>query len=730
MGAVRSILHATGLLCALGASAPDASAQALAPRDKAPALMPAPLEARADAGALIFNAAFSVRVEGCASPLVEPAVDRFQRDVARLVGVALAEKGGPTLGIRCTAPEIGADGVEAGERYHLAVKADGIAVEADGATAVMRALATLRQLVRVDKGHAAITFADVRDAPRFRWRGVMIDPARHFVSVETLKRQIDAMELVKLNVLHLHLSDNEGLRVESLVYPKLTAGPDARYYTQAEIRELIAYARDRGVRIVPEFDVPGHSAAILNAYPELLVPTDSPGRQVSPLTAAIDPTSESSFTFIDKLFAEMAGLFPDPYFHMGGDEVFAMAWQEPRIAQFMKAKGFSSRLELERYFHLRVRGLLKKHGKIMVGWDEVVTLPVPDDIVAQIYRNTNWTSIATARGNRAIVSNPYYLDNLGPLSSFYSVDPLDPNIGGMSQSEYEENKKTGGGALVGEGSVTKRLPALTEAQQRLVLGAEAPLWAEIVTDEMLDGRLWPAAAAFAERLWSPASVVNQEDMVRRLLPTMAMLRQLGLQDEDRRRRMAARLAPGESAPLDILLSAAAPIRNAAHFRLKRSYIAKEPFTGQEFIEPADIASVDSDSALRFHLAVKAYLGGDKKAVPLLKALLGTWRDNEAPFGDIARGRPMLEAVLPSAADLAALSRGGLAAINAIEAGRPMLGDERRAVEPVIERQAGFEAASANDVAIARSVQPSGDLLIRVAPDIAALVNAARKPGRR
>jgi hexosaminidase len=186
---------------------------------------------------------------------------RFQNDVARRTGVDVGP-GAVQLRIDCRGED------DTRERYSLTVKDDVVLLTADGPVGVLRGLATLRQAITNVPGGFSIPAMVIDDAPRFLWRGLMIDVARHFYSLPTLKRQIDAMELVKLNVLHLHLSDNEGFRVESRLYPRLHEGSSPEFSTQIEIRELVSYAADRGVRIVPEFDVPGHSLGMLRAYPE------------------------------------------------------------------------------------------------------------------------------------------------------------------------------------------------------------------------------------------------------------------------------------------------------------------------------------------------------------------------------------------------------------------------------------------------------------------------------
>jgi hypothetical protein len=232
------------------------------------ASMPQPQSVDYGDGWLPVTGSFRVEWLGYRDSLLDQAVLRFQNDVARRTGLDNARTNAAPFRIDCPGEDKGCLTIDAKEHYSLTVKNDGVVLTADGPAGVLRGLATLRQSITNGPAGFGITVMAIDDAPRFVWRGVMIDVARHFISLPTFKRQIDAMELVKLNVLHLHLSDNEGFRVESRVYPKLHERSSQEFYSQTEIHELASYAADRGVRIVPEFDVPGHSMAILRAYPE------------------------------------------------------------------------------------------------------------------------------------------------------------------------------------------------------------------------------------------------------------------------------------------------------------------------------------------------------------------------------------------------------------------------------------------------------------------------------
>lgn len=693
-----------------------------------PALMPQPVSAVWAPGDLPLDGAFAIDLSGCRDVLAVRAADRFQRDAERLTGMALAERRGPKLRVACKAPAPKAD-PRAAEAYRLTVAAQGVTLDADGALGVLRGLATLRQLIAVNPPSAALPFVVVDDAPRFEWRGVLIDTARHFMTVETVKRQIDAMERVKLNVLHFHLSDDQGFRVESQRFPKLQAAGDGQHYTQAQIRDLVAYASDRGVRIVPEFDVPGHTRAIAEAYPELALGQPKPANAIAAKDRALDPTKAATYRFLDRLFAEMGALFPDAYVHAGGDEVSDAVWLDhPQVRAFMKAKGLNSKAALEGYFHVRVAAILKKHGKTMIGWEEVAaTGALPKDVVIQAWQTSNATAASVAQGHRTIVSAGYYLDLLNPASFHYAFDPLDTASAGLTPAEAERGRKLSPimAAILTDALVAKPLAPLTPEQEKRVLGGEAALWGELVTDELIDARLWPRAAALAERFWSPRSVRDTDDLYRRLPLVQDQLRVQGLRDQANLDRMAARLAPGQSEPVAMLLDLVGPTRNMAH-----DHRILAMLRGQQIVQDlnalADAAPVDSLVAHRFEARAKAFIAGDRSEGPALRADLVAWRANDARFRAVANGRPALDAALPISADLAAMAQAALAALDAIETGKPLATSDHAQAQAVLSRAEAFEAGSARPLFSFLGKPPPADLIIKITPGVRALVNAAAR----
>src|SRR3984957_18001148 len=344
-------------------------------------LMPMPSNVRVETGGgLSVTPTFSVGLEGYRDPRLEHAVERFLRSVTRRTGLFVgaetvaAEKA--TLVIHTEhaskpVQELGED-----ESYVLEVSGTGAKLSAPNPLGILHGLQTFLQLIEMTPTGSVAPAVHIEDAPRFPWRGLMIDVSRHFIYMDTLKRNVDAMEAVKLNVLHLHLSDDQGFRLQSKEFPKLTQmGSDGQFYTDVEMRELIEYASERGIRVVPEFDMPGHSTAWFVGYPALSSGAGpySIERRWGIFDPAMDPTREDTYKFLDKFIGEMAAFFPDHYFHIGGDEVNGKEWDaNPKIQEFKREHKLKSNEELQAYFTQRVEKLVRKHHKTMVGWDEIL----------------------------------------------------------------------------------------------------------------------------------------------------------------------------------------------------------------------------------------------------------------------------------------------------------------------------------------------------------------------
>src|SRR5207253_844799 len=345
------------------------------------------------------------------------------------------------------------------ESYSLEITSSGAKLNAPTTLGVMRGLQTFLQLVETTPAGFAAPAVNIDDKPRFPWRGLMIDAGRHFMPLDVIKRNLDGMAAVKLNVFHWHLSENQGFRVESKRFPKLhEMGSDGLYYTQADIRTLVDYARDRGIRVIPEFDMPAHSRSWFVGYPEL---ASTPGAyKIEPggVYTVIDPTQDRTYKFLDKFIVEMAKLFPDAYFHIGGDEVNGKPWDNnPKIQAFMHSHGMKSNQDLQAYFNQRLQKILSKHHKIMVGWDEILRPDLPKNIVVQSWRGQESLATAAQQGYSGLLSFGYYLDLMWPASRHYAVDPM-----------------------------SSAASALTAEQKSRILGGEACMWGEWISPENID----------------------------------------------------------------------------------------------------------------------------------------------------------------------------------------------------------------------------------------------------
>jgi hexosaminidase len=376
------------------------------------------------------------------------------------------------------------------ESYSLTVTPQLVTIKAATVVGAFHGMETLLQLVQLRENAATIPAVSIEDTPRFQWRGLMIDVSRHFEPVKQIERTLDGMAMVKMNVFHWHLSDDQGFRAESKLYPKLTGlGSNGEFYTQEQMREVVEYARARGIRVVPEFDIPGHTVSWMVAYPQI---ASSKGPFHLPDVAgihdeALDPTREGTYVFLNRFIGEMTKIFPDAYFHIGGDEVNGEVWtSNPRIARFMKRKGFEKPSQLQTYFSQRVVRIVEQHGKKPIGWDEVLVPGLPKNVLVQSWRGVDSLAAGAQQGYRGILSAPYYLDGMKSNETHYLADPIPADT------------------------------TLTAEQQKLILGGEVCMWAEQLHERTIDSRIWPRTAVMAERFWSPQSDRDVVSMYQRL----------------------------------------------------------------------------------------------------------------------------------------------------------------------------------------------------------------------
>ena len=469
-------------------------------------LMPMPSQVTQGQGQFLIDVNLSVAIQGYTDDRLTLARQRFFSVLGRETGIPFAVPTSSTTGSFTVSadgpskpmPTLGED-----ESYRLTVTPTGVQLTAPNPLGILHGFQTVLQLVHITPQGFAAPAVTIVDQPRFPWRGLMIDSGRHFMPVPVIERNIDGMEAVKLNVLHLHLSENQGFRVESKVFPLLhEKGSNGQYYTQDQVRHIIDYASLRGIRVVPEFDMPCHTTAWFVGYPDI---ASGPGpyqieTKWGVFSPAMDPTRESTFEFLDKFIGEMTALFPDPYFHIGGDECNGKEWNaNPKVQAYMHANNIKDNAALQSYFTGRVEKLVAGHGKVMEGWDEVLQPDTPRDVVIQSWRGPQGLAQAARQGNQVVLSNGYYIDLNQPASEHYLVDPLS-----------------------GEGA------KLTAEEKARVLGGEAAMWSEFVTPENMDSRIWPRTAAIAERFWSPETVRDVPSMYARMAAVSIKLNNYGL----------------------------------------------------------------------------------------------------------------------------------------------------------------------------------------------------------
>ena len=466
---------------------------------------PQPASLTVGSGNLVLTSAPTVETPDFHDDRLQRAIDRAILRIEFVAGLPHGRtKAQPEtkLIVRVASQDESVQSIDENESYSLRVTPAAIEIDAPTDVGAMHGLETLLQLLQPEGDGYVLPAVFIQDSPRFRWRGLMVDCGRHFEPLSAIKRTLDGMAAVKLNVFHWHLADDQGFRMESKVFPQLTAkGSDGLFYTQEQAREIVAYAHDRGIRVVPEFDLPGHSTALLVAYPELGSGTRPDGirREFGVSPYAIDPTQEETYVFLEAFLREMAGIFPDAYVHIGGDETPAPDWKSnPRIVSFMRQHQLSNNEALQAYFNLRVLTILTRLHKRMTGWDEVLAPGLAKDVVIQSWHGTASLINGAKQGYEGVLSAPYYLDRMEPASALYLADPL------------------------GSESV------LTRKEQKLVLGGEACMWGEQVDSRTIDSRIWPRTAAIAERLWSPQGVRDVNDMYRRLEAVSIELEGLGL----------------------------------------------------------------------------------------------------------------------------------------------------------------------------------------------------------
>ena len=685
-----------------GYTAPEAATKSALPLMLTPssvrplAVVPATSSVSHGSGRLQLRSDFRAVLVGYREPRLARAVHRLYRRLRAQTGLRFPRRltdpaweaarlptgtGTAVLEIEVTGPGESVQSIDADESYALVVTGEGANLTAPTPIGALRGLETFLQLVTSDRDGFGVPALSIEDAPRYPWRGLLIDTGRMFLPLETLLRTLDGMAAVKLNVLHWHLIDDQGFRVESKAFPRLhELGSDGSYYTQAEVRQVVAHARDLGIRVVPEIDIPGHTSSWFVGHPEL---ASAPGPYELDHTwgvkdPVLDPTRDEVYEFLDVLLGEMAALFPDATFHIGGDEVNGVQWDASQAVQaFMVERGMADNADLQAYFNQRISTILTEHGKEMMGWDEVLHPDLPLTTIVQSWRGPTALAAAARRGYRGVLSHGYYLDLYHSAESHYGIDP-------------------------GAGDAAD-LPADVAAR---ILGGEACMWGEMATAENVDSRIWPRAAAIAERLWSPPDTTDVDDMYRRLDALSQHLEWLGLQHTIDYRLMLQRLAGYRSIEaLRRVADVLEPVKNYdRHWDDHEwTYSTRTPMNRMvDTVRPA--------SAAARHLTnqVAAYLGTPTPALAAaIRTRLDDLRRNALAASAELDDAPLVQEIQPLFADVANLAVIGAASLDYLES-------EAEPPRGWTTEQLGLIDAAA---------QPRAELRIALAPAVRSLVEA-------
>jgi hexosaminidase len=509
------------------------------------AIVPQPQTIRPLHGSFRLGPETGILVDPASRDTGEYLAERLRRSTGYPLPVRLVATAGATLGdilftTNSPPPGLGTEG------YELEVSSDSVTVRAPASAGLFYGVQSLLQLLPPEifssqpvPGRSwSIPCCDIQDAPRFAWRGFMLDVSRHFFTKAEVERVLDAMALHKLNVFHWHLTDDQGWRIEIKKYPRLNEigawrkgigfgldpkastayGPDGRYggyYTQDDIREVVAYAQARHITIVPEIEMPGHSVAALAAYPEFSCSGGpySTDPVMGSRAGIYCPGKEETFTFLENVLSEVCGLFPGKYIHIGGDEVVKENWRDcSRCQALIRREGLKNEQELQSYFIHRIAAFLQAHGRQAVGWSEIREGGLPAGAVLM-----DWSGggIAAATNGHDVVMCPneycyfdYYQSRdreaeppasgaYLPLEKVYAFDPIPAGLG------------------------PRYVPH--------ILGPQANLWTEYIPSlKQAEYMMFPRLCAMAEVAWSPAAERNGEDFRRRLHRHLARLNELGM----------------------------------------------------------------------------------------------------------------------------------------------------------------------------------------------------------
>ena len=606
-------------------------------------LMPWPQNIKLTAGTFALSKNFKVNITGNPNPRIFIGATNFVRRLDGRTGLFLEqsfltkvnESPQAELQINCT--RNGKIEINEDESYQLIITSNKIIINAANDLGALHGLETLLQLLQNNSTSYYFPVVEISDSPRFTWRGLMIDAARHFQPVDVIKRNLDAMASMKMNVFHWHLADDQGWRIQLKNHPKLTElASDGYFYTQEEIKNIVKYADERGILVIPEIDVPGHASALLTAYPEIGSKvgegkiTYEVQRNSGIFNATLDPTNPKTYEILSTIFDEVCPLFPGSYFHIGGDENNGKEWNEnPAIQQFKKENNLVNNHDLQTYFNMKLIPMLKKHNKKLMGWEEIMTENMSKDAIIHAWRGTNEGEEAggalikaAKNGYNTVLSNGYYIDLMLGLEIHYLNDPLPKKI------------------------------ILTPEEKARILGGEAAMWSELVTPLNIDSRIWPRTAAIAERLWSSAEVNDMKSLRKRLKTISFRLEELGI-THIRNKEVTLRNISNnqDTRALNDFSNLCEPLKNYKRNGGGKKYRMHSPLTLF-----ADACNADASEALDFNVAVNSYLVDKSKENKLIVTnFLKKWIALNSDLIALSANAPLVQPFLPLSKSLSDLS---------------------------------------------------------------------------
>lgn len=610
-------------------------------------LMPWPQKIEVKSGNFTLNSTFKVNITGQPHQRLFVATSNFQRRLDGRTGLFLKQgfvtssNEFPQAQLQINCKKAGKIGLYEDESYQLNIHSNTILIDASSDLGAMHALETLLQLLQNDGTSFNFPCVSITDYPRFTWRGLMIDAARHFQPVEVIKRNLDAMAATKMNVFHWHLVDDQGWRIEMKKHKVLTEkASDGLYYTQEEIKNIVKYASDRGILVVPEIDVPGHASAILTAFPEigskvltLNQVSSETSKSVSGLikyslernagifTPTLDPSNPKTYQILSEIFDEVCPLFQGKYFHIGGDENEGKDWDaNPKIQDFMKKNKLSNNHELQTFFTMKLIPMLKKHNKELMGWEEIMTKDMSKEAIIHSWKGPNEGLPAGAsllkavkNGYKTVLSNGYYIDLVQGVENHYLVDPM------------------------------PKTETLSNEEKARILGGEATMWSELVSPHTIDSRIWPRTAAIAERLWSDENVKDVSNMFKRLKEVSFRLEELGITHLRNRDVILRNISNNQNtSALEVFSKICEPIKIYSRNKGGTEYQMYSPLTLF-----ADACTPDAEDAIVFNEIANEYLKDRNHDSEIkLIAVLNQWVQNHKELVVISQKAPLVHQFLP------------------------------------------------------------------------------------